>query len=43
MQFMAVGALAMENRSPVAAAQQSFADTAPAFVANIQHNDFLSR
>jgi hypothetical protein len=39
MQFMTVGALSMKNRSPVAAAEQSFADTAPASVANIQHND----
>jgi hypothetical protein len=43
MQFMTVGALSMKNRSPVAAAQQSFADTAPALVANFQHNDSPSR
>jgi hypothetical protein len=43
MQFMTVGALSMKNRSTVAAAQQSLADTAPALVANIQHNDSPSR
>jgi hypothetical protein len=34
---MAVGALAMKHRSPVAASQQLFADTPAALVANIQH------
>ncbi len=43
MQFMAVGALTMKDRNPVAAAQQSFADTASALVANIQHNDSASK
>jgi hypothetical protein len=43
MQFMTVGALSMKNRSPVEAAQQSFADTALASVANIQHNHSPSR
>ena len=44
--FMAVGTLAMKNRSSFAAAQQLFADTASTLVANIQHkqrsfaNDF---
>jgi hypothetical protein len=37
MQFMAVGTLAMKNRSSVAAAQQPFADAAPALIANIRH------
>jgi hypothetical protein len=46
VQFMAVGTLAMENRSAFAAAQQLFADATPALVANVQHkqksfsNDF---
>jgi hypothetical protein len=43
MHLMTVGALSMKDRSPVAAPQQSFADTAPALVANIQHNDSPSR
>jgi hypothetical protein len=43
VQFMTVGAFSMINRNPVAAAQQSFADTAPALIANIQHNDSPSR
>jgi hypothetical protein len=43
MQFMTVGALSMKNRSRVAAVQQSFADSAPALLANIQHNDSQSR
>jgi hypothetical protein len=43
MQFMTVGALSMKNRSAFAAAQQSFADAAPALVANIWHNDSPSR
>ena len=37
VQLVAVDTLAMENRSPVTAVQQLFADTAPALVANIQH------
>jgi hypothetical protein len=37
MQFMTIGALAMKNRSLIAAVQQSFADTASALFANIQH------
>jgi hypothetical protein len=43
MQFVTVGALSMKNRNPVTAAQQSFTDTAPALIANIQHNDSPSR
>jgi hypothetical protein len=38
VQLVAVDTLAMKNRSPVTAVQQLFADTAPALVANIQHN-----
>jgi hypothetical protein len=41
MQFMAIGALAMKNCSPVAAVQQPLADTASTLVANILHNNFL--
>jgi len=37
VQFMAVGAFSMKYRSAVAAAQQLFADTLPALIANIQH------
>jgi hypothetical protein len=37
VQFVTVGTLAMNNRSPVAALQQLFADTPSALVANIQH------
>jgi hypothetical protein len=37
VQLVAVDTLAMENRSPVTAVQQLFADTATALVANIQH------
>ncbi len=42
MQLMTIGALAMENRSLIAAAQQSFADTASALFTIIQHNAPLS-
>jgi hypothetical protein len=37
VQFVAVGTLAMKNRSSLAAAQQLLAHTAPALVANFQH------
>jgi hypothetical protein len=43
MQFVTVGALSMKNRNPVAASQQSFADTAPALIANLHHIDSHSR
>jgi len=37
MQLIPSGALATKNCSPVAAAQQSLADTASTLAANIQH------
>jgi hypothetical protein len=37
VQFMDVGALAMKDRNSGAAAQQFFADTASALIANILH------
>lgn len=37
MHLVAVGAFAMKDRSSLAAAQQLFADTASALVANLQH------
>jgi hypothetical protein len=43
MQLMAVDSFAVKDRNLVAAAQQSFGDTASTLVANIQHDEFLSK